>query len=77
MKRLLNQFLKENHLNPEKLLANHKSRPSSLGAQTKAFSCWLSGYKDEQKKNKRFQSTYRVNKFMFRKGLEKAVKATS
>jgi hypothetical protein len=70
MKRLLNQFLKENHLEAPKLIAGFESKPQQLGVFTKQYSCWLSGYKDELKKSKRFEGTYRVNKFIIRKQLQ-------
>ena len=71
MKTLFNKFLKENNLSAENLVQQQQSRPKALGVLTKEFSCWLSGHTDEKKMNKRFRSTYRVNKFMVRKYLTK------
>lgn len=71
MKTLFKKFLTENHLEAKKLLAGQAGRKASLGALTKYFSLWLSGYKDEKKTQKRFLSTYRINKFFVRKQLLK------
>ena len=61
MKTLFSRFVKENKI----------ELPPNFGEISKRFSLWLSGYTDKEKKNKRFQSTYRVNKFMARKWIQK------
>ncbi len=66
MKALFNKFLKEHEIKPD-----GKVSEVELRELTKKFSAWLSGYKDTLKNKKRFESTYRVNKFMVRKYLEK------
>ena len=55
------RFVKENKI----------ELPPNFGEISKRFSLWLSVYTDKEKKNKRFQSTYRVNKFMARKWIQK------
>lgn len=66
MKRLFNQFLKENEIK-----VDGKISEVELRNLTTQFSLWLSGYIDKEKKKKRFESIYRVNKFMVRKMLIK------
>jgi hypothetical protein len=73
MKTLLKNFIAENNLNAQALIntLTVKTGRKNLGRFTADFSRWLSGYKDEAKTKKRFQSNYHVNTFMVRKALLK------
>lgn len=71
MKNLFNQFLKEAKVNASTTAKKGASKPEVISKLTALFSKWLSGYKDKQKTVKRFQSSYRVNKFMVRKWINK------
>ena len=73
MKTLFNKFIKDQGITKEELktMVQPAAFNMLLSELTSKFSKWISGYVDEQKKTKRFQSTYRVNKFMVRKWINK------